>query len=90
MHVAPNLHYLLCMPKVVQVREVPDAVHEELIRQAKAAGLSLNRFVLAELERVARRGRSTQVLKRAARRRGRRLSSAQIVEAVRDDRDRSR
>ena len=37
------------MSRNVQVRDVPDPVHDELTRQAHDAGLSLNRFMLAEL-----------------------------------------
>jgi hypothetical protein len=71
----------------VQVRGVPDTVHDELTRQAHEAGLSLNRFMLAELERIARRGRNAEVLHRAASRRGRRASTTAVVDAVRAERD---
>jgi 23S rRNA maturation mini-RNase III len=75
------------MSRVVQVRAVPDEVHDELTQQAREAGLSLNRFLLQELERIARRGRNAEVLRRASRRRGRRLGAAPIVRAVREDRE---
>jgi hypothetical protein len=75
------------MSRSVQVRDVPEEVHAELSRQAVDAGLSLNRFVLAEFDRIARRGRNAQVLRRAAARRGRRATSAQVVDAVRAERD---
>lgn len=77
------------MSTVIQVRDVPDAVHEELVRQAQHLGLSMNRFVLRELERIARRGRNAEVLGRAAGRRGPRLTSEAVVAAVRGDRDAS-
>lgn len=76
------------MAKVIQIRDVPEEVHRQLSRQAEAAGLSLNRFLLQEVERIVRRGRNTRVLTRAANRRGKRLSSTSIVEAVREDRQR--
>jgi hypothetical protein len=75
------------MSRNVQVRNVPDRVHDELTQQARDAGLSLNRFMLAELERIARRGRNAEVLRRAAARRGRRASTAAVVDAVRAERD---
>lgn len=78
------------MARIVQVRRVPDAVHDALVRQAGDERLSLNQFLLRELERVARRGRNAEVLRRAAGRKGRRLSTADVVEAVREDRDRAR
>jgi len=75
------------MSRNVQVRDVPDTVHDELSRQAHDAGVSLNRFMLAELERIARRGRNADVLRRAASRRGRRASTGAVVKAVRAERD---
>jgi antitoxin FitA len=75
------------MSRNVQIRDVPDAVHAELTRQAEEAGLSLNRFVLGEFERIARRGRNEEILRRGASRPGRRPTSEQIVDAVRAIRD---
>ena len=43
------------MAKVIQVRDVPDEVHDALVAAAKAQGLSLTRYVQHELEHVARR-----------------------------------
>ena len=51
------------MSKVIQVRDVPDDVHEALVRQAKAEGLSLNQFVLREYEKIARRARQRRDLR---------------------------
>jgi uncharacterized protein (DUF1778 family) len=47
--------YSRVMAKVLQVRDVPDDVHEALRQAALARGLSLTRYVLEELEQVARR-----------------------------------
>ena len=76
------------MSKVIQVRDVPDDVHEALVRQAKAEGLSLNQFVLREYEKIARRARNAEIFARAAARPGRRLSREQIVESLREIRER--
>lgn len=76
------------MTRNVQVRGVPDSVHHELTRQADDAGMSLNRFMLAELERIARRGHNAEVLHRAASRGGRRASTTAVVAAVRAERER--
>ncbi|MBA2640437.1 MAG: hypothetical protein H0U77_10765 [Nocardioidaceae bacterium] len=73
---------------VIQVRDVPEEVHSALTDQARAAGLSLNRFLLREFERVARRGHNAGVLRTTDTVRGRRPTSAQIVTAVREDRRR--
>ena len=82
--------YDACMGEVIQVRNVPEDVHADLKRQAQEAGLSLNRFLLGEFERIARRGQNAELLTRAARRKGRRVPSSRIVEEVRADRQRGR
>jgi HicB family len=41
--------------RVIQIRDVPDDVHEALAKAAEAEKLSLNRYVLRELEHLARR-----------------------------------
>lgn len=43
------------MSKVMQIRDVPDAVHDALTAAAHAQGLSLTRYLLRELEHLARR-----------------------------------
>lgn len=43
------------MSRVIQVRDVPDDVHDTLSEAAAAEGLSLNRYVLRELDQAARR-----------------------------------
>lgn len=40
---------------MVQVRDVPDEVHEALAQAAQAHGLSLTKYVLRELEHLALR-----------------------------------
>lgn len=42
------------MPKVMQIRDVPDDVHDALVESARAEGLSLTRYMLRELEHLAR------------------------------------
>ncbi len=39
----------------MQIRDVPDDVHDALTEAARAEGLSLTRYLLRELEQVARR-----------------------------------
>lgn len=43
------------MPKVIQIRDVPDEVRDALAEAADAEGLSLTRYVRRELEHLARR-----------------------------------
>jgi hypothetical protein len=71
------------MAEIIQIRNVPETVHAELVRQAKAAGLSLNRYVLLELERLARHGRNAEIFRRASSFEGKRPSTKQIVETIR-------
>jgi uncharacterized protein (DUF1778 family) len=48
------------MSKVIQIRDVPDDVHDALVNAADAQGLSLTRYMLRELEQLARRSRVVQ------------------------------
>ena len=59
------------VPKMLQVRHVPDELHAVLRERAAESGLSLSEYVLRELQAVAARPSKAQVLARAARRGGR-------------------
>ncbi len=48
------------MPKVIQIRDVPDEVHEALASAAEEQGLSLTRYMLRELEQLARRAQAVK------------------------------
>lgn len=43
------------MPRVIQIRNVPDDVHRALSDAAEARGLSLTRYLQREMDRLARR-----------------------------------
>jgi len=47
--------------KTLQVREVPQAVHDALVRLASSEGLSLSAFLRRELGRIARQRRLEEV-----------------------------
>ena len=70
---------------MLQVRNVPEDVHAELRRRARAAGVSLSEYVLRELERVAARPPIEEVLARSASRRLD-ISMADVVETIRAER----
>lgn len=48
------------MSRVIQIRDVPDDVHKALVDAAEAQGLSLTRYMLRELEHLARRAEMVQ------------------------------
>jgi antitoxin FitA len=43
------------MSKMIQLRNVPDALHRRLKTRAAMAGTSLSDYLLAEIERIAER-----------------------------------
>jgi hypothetical protein len=74
------------MPKMIQVRNVPDSVHRTLKAQAALAGMSLSDFLLAEIRRVAERPSIAELRERLRRRSGV-ASPVPAAEAVRAERD---
>lgn len=82
------------MPKNIQVKNVPDEVHAVFVRRAKAAGQSLQEYLLEELRRGAQRPtieeleRGEQARWRELRGRGspRRWLGAELIREERDGR----
>lgn len=56
------------MPKTIQLRHVPDALHRELKARAALAGLSLSAFLLEKLRHIAQNTTSAQIVARLKRR----------------------
>jgi len=75
------------MPRMVQVRNVPDELHRRLKVRAAQEGKSLSDFLLAELRKVAERPGRTELLERLAQQPSLRLRP-RPVEAVRSERER--
>jgi antitoxin FitA len=74
------------MPRMVQVRNVPDALHRKLKTRAAEAGQTLSDYLLAELERLATRPTRDEMLaKLHSRRRVTLKTPAAIV--IRDERE---
>lgn len=48
------------MSRVIQIRDVPDDVHDALVEAAEAQGLSLTRFMRRELEHLAKRSQAVR------------------------------
>ena len=47
--------YANCMPKIIQLRNVPDALHRTLKSRAALAGMSLSDYLLSEIKEIAAR-----------------------------------
>jgi plasmid stability protein len=56
------------MPKMIQLRHVPDELHRKLKARAALEGLSLSDFLLREIEKVASRPTLSELQARLARR----------------------
>ena len=56
------------MSKIIQVRNVPDRLHRELIKRARAGGETLTEYVERILEREVARPQSQELFDRIARR----------------------
>jgi hypothetical protein len=52
------------MPKMIQVRNVPDSLHRELTRRARARGETLTQYVQSVLEREVARPPAAEVFHR--------------------------
>ena len=74
------------MPRMVQIRNVPDALHRKLKVRAADAGQTLTDYLLAELERVGARPTRDEMLSRLhSRRRVTLKTRASTV--IRDERE---
>ena len=74
------------MSKMVQVRNVPEALHRKLKARAAVAGQSLSDYLLTELERVASRPTREEMLTRIHSRTRVRLKTAAAV-VIREERE---
>jgi hypothetical protein len=73
------------MSKMIQVRNVPDRLHRELVRRARARGQTLTDYVQGLLEREVARPPATEVFERIERRRPVRLGQP-AAELIREER----
>lgn len=79
--------YYACMPNV-QVRNVPEEVHEALVRRAERAGQSLQQFLAAQLAMIAATPTIDEILDRVERRPKGQLSAMSAIEALEAERAR--
>ena len=71
---------------MVQIRNVPDALHRRLKSRAALAGLSLSDYLLGEIREAAERPTIEELRERLARRSATELAT-ESAEAVRAERD---
>ncbi len=74
------------MPTMIQIRNVPDALHRRLKSRAALAGMSLSDYLLGEIREVAERPTLGELRARLQRRSGV-TPSPPPVQAVRAERD---
>lgn len=75
------------MPKMIQVRNVPDPVHRTLKARAAAAGMSLSDYVKRDLEEAAARPSLEEIDVRVAARGRSALRTGTVLAALRDVRE---
>jgi plasmid stability protein len=73
---------------MIQIRNVPDALHRRLKSRAALAGMSLSDYLLAEIRQTAERPTLEELRARLQSRAGTILSE-EPAEAVRAERDRA-
>ena len=74
------------MPRMIQIRHVPDRLHRTLKARAAMAGMSLSDYLLAEIRRAAERPTLDELRERLHQRARVRLSVS-AAEAVRAERN---
>jgi plasmid stability protein len=74
------------MSRMVQIRNVPDALHRKLKARAAGSGQTLSDYLLAELERVAARPTREEMLARlhSRKRVNLRTPAATVIRAERE------
>ena len=76
------------MSKMIQIRNVPDAIHRTLKARAATAGMSLSDYLLAEIREIAERPTLEEMQERLQRREPVALpvSAARVIREMRDSR----
>lgn len=74
------------MSKMIQLRNVPDALHRSLKARAAMAGMSLSDYLLAEIKEIAERPTLTELRERLHKRKPV-LAQFDSARIVRDERE---
>ncbi|MFN2382791.1 MAG: hypothetical protein ABR559_00850 [Gemmatimonadota bacterium] len=75
------------MPKMIQLRNVPDTLHRRLKARAALAGMSLSDYLIAEIRGIAERPTMDELLERI-RSRGSVQPRRSAASMLREERDR--
>ena len=75
------------MPKMIQLRHVPDALHRRLKARAADEGMSLSEVLIREARRIAERPTMAQIRARLATQEATRPKSS-VTAVLREERDR--
>ena len=80
--------FALNMPTMIQIRNVPDALHRKLKSRAALAGMSLSDYLLSEIREMARRPTLEELRERLEQRSevNPSVTPAQAIHAERDQR----
>jgi plasmid stability protein len=73
------------MSKMIQLRNVPDALHRQLKSRAAMAGMSLSDYLLSEIKEVAERPTLAEMRERLHRREP--VSDLDSARMIREERD---
>jgi plasmid stability protein len=81
-------NYAYYMSRMIQIRNIPDALHRSLKSRAALAGMSLSDYLLAEIREIAALPTPHELQERLAQRRRVKLpvSAAAAIRAERDAR----
>jgi len=76
------------MPKMIQLRHVPDSLHRQLKARAALSGLALSDYLIREVRKIAEQPTPEEMRERLARRQKYtgRLSPTEILRRERDQR----
>jgi len=76
------------MPTTIQIRHVPEPFHRKLKARAAQQGKSLSDYLLGEIQRIAERPTTQEIMERLARLPSvnSHVPTAQIIREVRDSR----
>ena len=83
-----RMYLTFCMPKMIQLRNVPDSLHRQLRARAALEGMSLSDYLMREARKIAERPTVDEIKARLDALRPVHLRTSP-TKLLRDERDRS-